>query len=250
MKNVISHKNKTYIVGVILLTTIFIFIGCGNRNLDTAVNKTISENRAESEGLTYETADASESEGKKLCISAEEYYVDYPLILPDGRQVYIKKVPNLHFYPNGIEVLGMSCLWRYTYENYFITAFALNSEKRISDAEISYKIEKDDSYINSLIEDELWYSVSEPEEWENGITVYEIEMKIMDAKTTSYLLYYRLDDEFSISIDITGFLGDSYLLDNGELIEENEEIFNFYRTEENLFIVVDPKITEVIVSNE
>lgn len=68
------------------------------------------------------------------------------------------------------------------------------------------------------------------------------------STTTTYLLYYQLDDKYTVEIYISGFIGSGYLRTSDELYEEFLKVLEFYRTEENMFILVDPETTEVMVT--
>lgn len=258
-----TKKKRQFLAITVIAIFVFVsgvFVGCGNEGANDKTDETTSESEV-AEGsaseLTEEpvSAPALEPEKEILELSANEYYVDYPLCLEDGRKVYVKIVPGLSFYPDGLSAQGdATCLEKYSGSNYFVTALSMDSDNIISEAIVSYEIDKGYSFINYCEENKdtlAWtYEVGEPELWDNGITAYEIASLFGDdSKTIMHILYYPLNDEVSISIFISQFLGSSYLLENGELKEEHEKIMEFYRTEEKPFIIVDPETTDVVATD-
>lgn len=255
MKNRFAKNKKHILITVlaILIISCGLLVGCNNSEKET-----LSENEVESTATpeatiepeeTAESASITEPEKLAIELSADEYYVDYPLALEDGRQVYVKIPPLVNFYPAEEQYTDITYLDTYASSNYLITKLSADSE-----ASVSYEIDNGDyTFINWCMEweEESWsYEVSEPENWENGIKAYRIDAVFGGGdKTTQYVLYYPLEDDLLVLIDIDGFLGTPYLLDDGELPEENEKILDFYRTEENLFVVVDPETTDVVVSD-
>lgn len=244
-KNIFNKKRN--ILLIMMLTTVLTFSGCGSKKETTTTEEIVSETET-TEELTTESTEVVESEKETIELSAEEYYVDYPLSLDDGRQVYVKIAPLTSFYPEVVYSGGVSNSEVYTTQNRLITNLSADSG-----AVVTYEMDDGEYYfINWCKEwqDGWYYDVNEPENLDNGIVEYKVDAVYEDGfKTTLHALYYTLDDGSAILICIDGFLGTPSLLENGELPEEHEEILNFYRTEEDLFIVVDPEEVEVIVSD-
>lgn len=221
---------------------------------DNVTTEVISTERDVSDTEVIVT-DTTVVEKEILELDEDEYYVDYPISLDSndlehsGKQVYIKRPPLLSFYPDGKHVLhGTNAEAYNNTASYFVTNFSMNTNNVVSMAMVSYDMDSDYSYINHYIEGEVsgfGFEVGEPEKWDNGISAYKVDM-IYDSgdKTTFYALYYPVDEFNAILIHIDGFVGtlNSY----EDLSAEQEEILNFYRTEEKLFIVVDPETTEVV----
>ncbi|MBE5885409.1 MAG: hypothetical protein E7284_03295 [Lachnospiraceae bacterium] len=68
------------------------------------------------------------------------------------------------------------------------------------------------------------------------------------STTTTHFIYYQLDDKYTVEIGVFGFIGTGNLQTSNELNEELLKVLEFYRTEENMFILVDPETTEVMVT--
>ncbi|MBP3621919.1 MAG: hypothetical protein J6J16_09185 [Lachnospiraceae bacterium] len=256
----IEYQIKNIMLLISMFAVFFALTGCGKKGESTTGENIATESDASATDAT-QTASTEMPEPEKdiLELSADEYYVDYPISLDkndvehSGKQVYVKIPPHLNFYPNGKNVVHGTNLEAYNTINYFITNLSMDTENVVSTAWVSYEIVNDYSFINYCIEGEVSgfnYEVGEPEEWDNGITAYKVDM-VYDGgdKTTFYALYYPLDEVNTILVYIDGFIGTLYAYGDGELPDEHEEILNFYRTEKKPFIVVDPEEVEVIVSD-
>ncbi len=256
MKNskfVMSKKRHFSIIIVMAILVLLsgLLVGCNSQDVDSTVNE-IESVEESTEDTTSESASAiteiSEPKSATITLSASEYYVDYPLALEDGGQVYVKMAPNLHFYPDGVEVT--SCLQRYEEMNELHTHLSMDSDNHVSEAGVDYGIEKDYELINWMMNPEgvEWsYKISEPETWDSGIIAYSLEQIWTSGKTNEqYILYYPLDDEYQVVININYFVGD---LADEQLPEEQQAVLDFYRTEENAFVVVDPKEVDVVIGD-
>ncbi len=259
MKRITINKKKSHILLITLLATTLMLAGCGNQNSEAVVNESSSDNVVEttvtptdeSEPAPTE-APMSESEKAIIELSADEYYVDYPISLEDGKKVYIERVPSFEFYPDSADGGERTNLDKYNEENMLSTTLAMHADKSAGEtrAVIVYNMDNDYSFINWCINGDtsgFTYNVSEPENWNNGITAYRVDSDYgYDYILTDYVLYSQLDDDSVIKVYIQGFLG-SYYSDGEQLLEEHEAILNFYRTAENPFVVVDPATTDVVI---
>lgn len=257
MKKIV-YQIKNIMLLISMFVVIFALVGCGKKSESTTAENIATESDASATDATAtDSTEIPEPEKDILELSADEYYVDYPISLDkndvehSGKQVYVKIPPLLNFYPEGEHVVHGTNLEAYNTINYFITNLFMDTDNVVSTAWVSYEMDNDYSFINYCIEGEVSgfkYEVGEPEEWDNGITAYKVDM-VYDGgdKTTFYALYYPLDEVNTILVYIDGFIGTLYAYGEGELPEEQEEILNFYRTEEKPFIVVDPEDVEVIV---
>ena len=259
MNNLYLIKNKIR-KRVLLATAIVLIIpcvltGCKNKDTDSTESETTTEEITTATEVDTTTEVTEEPEKETLELSADEYYVDYPLNLEDGRQVYVKIVPSLGFYPEKEHPAVGTNLAAYTEMKQLITTLSVHADKGIGEtsASVVYEMDNDYSFINYCIEGNVsgfTYEVSEPENWDNGIIAYKVDSDYgSDYVLTDYALYYPLEGDAVIKVYISGFLGD-YYTSGEEFQEEHEEILNFYRTEENVFIVVDPEEVEVVVGGE
>ena len=149
----------------------------------------------------------------------------------------------------------ITCLEQYNAEigPNFMTALSVDSDNRIAEAQAAYYIANNDKLgidaMKQVQGDFDWtYEFSDPEDYGNGIIVYQMDTIYDGSTTTTHFLYYQLDDKYTVEICISGFIGSGYLQTSDELYEEFLKVLEFYRTEENMFILVDPETTEVMVT--
>lgn len=253
MKNYFAKSKQHILITVLAMLIIFcgLFVGCNN-----STEETLSGNEVESQvtsEVTTEPEERAESDSitelvkATIELSADEYYVDYPLELEDGRQVYVKIVPNLNFYPD-YNSSGAGTNMQ-IYEEYDRLTTTLSDDELKSD--VSYSIEKDYETINWMLnpQDVEWsYEIDKPENWATGIIAYSLEQIYTSAggAREQYILYYPVDNEYQVLINICGFVGE---WGSDQLFEEQQAILNFYCTEENAFVIVNPKEVEVIISD-
>lgn len=244
-----KKKSISFIsVLAILVLTSGVMVGCGNQSAEIVTDEVISENVAEETATRVtEPTEVTEPEKITITLSADEYYVDYPLVLEDGRQVYVKIAPDLNFYP---DYTGSSPSTNIQiYEEYGRLTATLSDDELLS--EVSYSAEMDYETIIWMMNppDIEWsYEIAEPENWSTGIIAYSMVQFFPSAGGTreQYILYYPLDNEYQVLINICGFVGE---WGSDQLPEEQQAILDFYRTEENLFVVVDTETVDVVVSD-
>lgn len=202
-----------------------------------------------------ETTEATtEVEKEVVELSADEYYVDCPISLdPDdvehtGKQVYVKIPPLMNFYPDREKYDGITYYEDYLNTDYFFTII----ESEDDSATVSYEMDEGDHFFINWckeFEGDMWsYEVGEPETWDNGITAYKVTSIYDDtgSNTVQYVLYYPLEDGSEMMVCTSGFLGSPHLAPQG-FQESHDTIMEFYRTAEDLFVVVDPETMEVVV---
>ncbi len=202
-----------------------------------------------------ETTEATtEAEKEIIELSADEYYVDYPISLDDndvehtGKQVYVKIAPLMNFYPEKEHYEGETYFDDYADSNYFITIISTDN----GSATVSYEMDKGDHYFinwcKEFVDQSWYYEVSEPETWDNGIVAYEVKSIYDDqgSNTVQYVLYYPLEDGSEMMVCTSNFIGSPHLVVPG-FQESHDTIMEFYRTAEDLFVVVDPETMEVVV---
>lgn len=253
---VISKKRHIIFFTIIMIFVIFagMLAGCDKQAAETLSGETTSENEAESESVEAPMPEdveepVSEIEKETIELSPDEYYVDYPLVLEDGRKVYIKIAPNLHFYPDGVLASDMTCLQRYEEWNELQTHISMESDNNVSEAGVTYGIEKEYELINWMMNpnDVDWsYKISKPKNWDSGIIAYNLKQIWETGETQEqHILYYPMN-EYQVVININYYVGD---FADEQLPEEQQAVLDFYCTEDNLFVVIDPETTDVVVSD-
>lgn len=220
-----KRKNVLSFLAVLILA--MAITGCGAASQED--NSSTKENVTSDSTTEPTTQPTGEPADEYYGLSQDEYYVDCPIVLEDGRLVFVKKVPNLQYYPEGKENAdGETCLEEYEKSNKtFTTSLSMDEDNIITKTQVVFEIAFDHSFVNAMSE---WYDISTPEIWDNEVTSYQISGYGMK----NYILYYPLDDKYSMYIGIWGFINDE-----GENFEDElEELFEFYRTEQDVFVVI------------
>lgn len=164
-----KRKNVLSFLAVLILA--MAITGCGAASQED--NSSTKENVTSDSTTEPTTQPTEEPADEYYGLSQDEYYVDCPIVLEDGRLVFVKKVPNLQYYPEGKENAdGETCLEEYEKSNKtFTTSLSMDEDNIITKTQVVFEIAFDHSFVNTMSE---WYDISTPEIWDNEVTSYQI----------------------------------------------------------------------------
>ena len=189
-----------------------------------------------------------------LEISASEY-LEYP-VPGVGIMVYFKLAPEISYYPDVDTGWGND--FTYTYGEYYDNSIKNGSAEVVcmvdegSELHVSFTCNpyySIDYYIKhadvGIFGDGMFtHTISEPEICENGLNIYTVQTDFGLDSSTEYIMEYQIDENNVFQVIINGF---DEAFKDPIYQTELEAILSYYRTVENLILVVDKNTPVTIV---
>ena len=255
--------------------------GADQAESSAEVSETESDETSAVDTETVETEEITETTEETVTLpvvelTGDEYYADYPLVA-EKHNVFVRCIPGFDFYPDGVyEVLDQTWYEFYVDEGMddlmLFTSADTADKSDLANAYIEVALNADydlDWFVENAEtgyfgDGTTYFEIGEPEVCDNGITICEIKQtfinEYVDIVDTFYVIEYQIDETDSITIRMFGFVQQTWIDKDPDIINYADEnpgptgfedylqpVLDFYRTEEEPFLVLD-KDVNVIVS--